>query len=75
MLGPFRVFRAVKFLVTAPLILLTLLVVNLMTPGGHWFRWAAFGIAVAWLISLVRVIRAALLVGGLAALAAYLRRK
>ncbi len=61
--------RAVKFLVMAPFIVAFLFVINLMTWNGHWWvQWAAFGIGVAWVINLLRVIRAIVLAGGLAAL-------
>ena len=64
--------RAVKFLFMGPLILVMLFVINLMTSPGHWWvQWAALGIGIAWLFSLLRVIRAAIIMGGLAALAAY----
>ncbi len=37
--------KAAKFLVTGPLILGMLFVVNLMSnPGVSWFKWAAFGL-------------------------------
>jgi hypothetical protein len=56
----------------APLILLFLFLVNWMTYTGHWwFKWAALGIGIAWMISLFRVIRLVILAGGLAALAGY----
>jgi hypothetical protein len=65
--------RAVKFLFMAPLILLFLLVVNLMTsPGQWWVQWAALGLGIAWFISLLKVIRAVIIAGGLAALGAVL---
>jgi hypothetical protein len=64
--------RAVKFLFMAPLILAMLFVINWMTSPGHWWvQWAALGIGIAWFLSLLRVIRAAIIMGGLAALAAY----
>jgi len=67
--------RAVKFLFTGPLILVLLVVINLMTSPGHWWvQWPALGIGIAWVISLLQVLRAMLLVGGVAALIAYLRR-
>jgi len=67
-----RTLRAVKFLFTAPLILGMLFVINLMTSPGHWWvQWAALGLGIAWVASLFRVIRAVVLAGGLAALAAY----
>jgi hypothetical protein len=67
-----RTLRAVKFLVTAPFILAMLFVINLMTSPGHWWvQWAALGLGIAWVASLFRVIRAVVLAGGLAALAAY----
>jgi hypothetical protein len=68
-----RTFRAVKFLFTAPLILLLLFVINLMTSPGHWWiQWPALGLGIAWSISLLRVIRAVIIAGGLAALGAVL---
>jgi hypothetical protein len=49
-----------------------LLVVNWMTYSGEWWvKWAALGIGIAWALSLFRVLRAAILAGGLAALAGY----
>jgi hypothetical protein len=71
-----KTLEAVKFLFVGPLVLLLLLFINLMTsPGFWWWQWAALGIGIAWLISLLRVIRALVLVGGLAALGAYLARR
>ena len=65
--------RAVKFLFTAPLILLLLFVINVMTSPGHWWvQWAALGLGIAWFVSLLRVIRAVVVAGGLAALGTYL---
>lgn len=67
--------KAVKFLLVGPMILVVLFVINLVTSPGHWWvQWPALGIGIAWCISLLRVLRAALLVGGLAALAALLYR-
>jgi len=67
--------KAVKFLFTAPLILLFLFVVNLMTSPGHWWvQWAALGLGIAWFANLLHVIRAVVLAGGVAALLAYLAR-
>jgi hypothetical protein len=46
-----------------------------MTSPGHWWvQWAALGIGIAWVISLFRVLRAMVLLGGLAGLAAYVSR-
>ncbi len=71
-----KTFRAVKFLVTGPLVLALLVIINLMTSPGHWWvQWAALGIGIAWCVSLIRVMRAMILVGGLAALIALLRRR
>ena len=68
--------RAVKFLFIGPLIVVMLFVINLMTWDGEWWvQWAAFGIGIAWVISLFKVIRAAAVAGGLAALAAILLRQ
>ncbi|PJA76851.1 hypothetical protein CO151_01565 [bacterium CG_4_9_14_3_um_filter_65_15] len=67
-----RTLRSLRFLFTAPLILLMLVVINWMTsPGDWWVQWAALGIGIAWVIALMRVIRAAILVGGATALAAW----
>ena len=71
-----KTYRAAKFLFTGPIILVFLAIINAMTSPGHWWvQWAALGIGIAWCFSLLRVIRAAILVGGIAALIAYLRRK
>ena len=68
--------RAVKFLFTAPLILLFLVIINVMTSPGHWWvQWAARGLGIAWVVSLLKVVRALVLAGGLAALVAYLSKK
>ena len=65
--------RSISFLFKGPLILLFLVVINMMTSPGHWWvQWAALGIGIAWVMSLMRVIRAVVVAGGLAALGAYL---
>ncbi|MEZ4649787.1 MAG: hypothetical protein R3E97_13575 [Candidatus Eisenbacteria bacterium] len=69
-------FGAVRFLFIAPVILLFLTVVNWMTsPGEWWVQWAALGLGFAWFMSLLRVIRAAVVLGGVAALLAYLSKR
>ena len=71
-----RTFRSLKFLFTAPLILVLLIVINWMTsPGRWWVQWAALGIGIAWVIALFRVMRAIVLVGGLAALGAWIAQR
>lgn len=71
-----RTLRSLKFLFTAPFILVLLVVINWMTsPGRWWVQWAALGIGIAWVIALFRVMRAIVLVGGLAALGAWLMQK
>jgi len=74
MLAPgFRTMKSVGFLFKAPLILVMLFVINLMTSPGHWWvQWAALGIGIAWFFALLRVMRAAIIAGGLAALGIYL---
>ena len=68
--------RAVKFVFMGPLIVAFLFVINLMTSPGHWWvQWAALGIGLAWVISLFKVLRAIVVAGGLAALAALLMRR
>jgi hypothetical protein len=70
------ILRAAKFLVTGPLVLVLLVVVDLMTsPGEWWVQWAALGIGIAWVASLLRVLKAALLVGGVTALATAVFRR
>lgn len=65
--------RAVKFLFMAPLILAFLFAIDLMTsPGRWWVQWAALGLGIAWFISLLKVIRAVIIAGGLAAIGAVL---
>lgn len=69
----FKTWRAAKFLVKGPLVLAMLFAINLMTsPGDWWVKWPALGIGLLWVISLFRVARAAVLMGGLTALGAYL---
>lgn len=72
----FKTLRAVKFLFVGPMVLGLLAVINLMTsPGDWWIQWPALGIGIAWVICLLRVLRAVVLLGGLAALAAFLRKR
>lgn len=69
----YRTLRAARFLFIAPLILLFLVLINLVSWHGHWWvQWAALGLGIAWVISLIRVLKAAALVGGVAALTAIL---
>ena len=61
--------RAIRFLFVGPAVLVLLLVINLMTSPGHWWvQWPALGIGIAWVISVFRVLRLLVLVGGLTAL-------
>ena len=71
-----RILHSVRFLFVGPLILVLLLVVNVMTSPGHWWvQWAALGIGIAWVLSLLRVIQGLLLLGGIAALWAWLSNR
>jgi hypothetical protein len=71
-----KTLQSARFLVSGPLILCLLVVINWMTtPGMWWVKWAALGIGIAWVLSLIRVLKAVALVGGLAALIALLRRR
>jgi hypothetical protein len=71
-----KTVRAVRFLFMGPLILALLVVINLMTSPGHWWvKWPALGIGIAWFISLFRVLKMLLVVGGLTALIAQFRRR
>jgi hypothetical protein len=67
--------HSLQFLVTGPIILAFLFVINWMTGGEWWVQWPALGIGIAWVFSLLRVLRALVVVGGLAGLAAYLNRR
>ena len=70
MFGP---LRRVKFLITAPFILLMLVVINVMTSPGHWWvQWAALGMGIAWVINLFKLVRDIAVLGGLAAFGAYI---
>jgi len=72
----FKTARSIKFLFTAPFILVLLFFINVLaTPGQWWFKWAALGIGIAWFISLFRVMRAIILLGGLAALGTWLAQR
>jgi hypothetical protein len=71
-----KTLRAVKFLVVGPVILAMLVVINLVTsPHSLWVKWAALGIGIAWVLSLIRVLWTMVVVGGLVALIAHLRNK
>jgi hypothetical protein len=71
-----KLWRAIKFLFVGPVILVFLFIINLMTSPGHWWvQWAALGIGIAWVISLLRVIGAIMLVGGLAALITLIQKE
>jgi hypothetical protein len=71
-----QTLQAVKFLFVAPLILAMCFVINLLTSPGHWWvQWVALGLGIAWVINLFRVARAIVVVGGVAALLAYLSRR
>ena len=71
-----RTWRAFKFLFTGPIVLVFLVIINVMTSPGHWWvQWPALGIGLIWTLSLFRVLRMMILLGGLAALIAYLRKK
>lgn len=70
-----KTLRSLKFLVVGPLILAMLFVINWMTsPGDWWVQWPALGIGIAWVISLIRVLGALVVAGGLAALIHQSRR-
>ena len=65
-----------KFLFIAPMILMLLCVINWMTsPEEWWVQWAVLGLGIPWVICMIRVMRAAVIVGGLAALIAAWKRR
>ena len=68
--------HSLGFLVKGPIIIAFLFLINLMTYRGHWWvQWAALGIGIAWFFSLLRVAKAVVIAGGLAAFAAYLSKR
>lgn len=71
-----RTVHSLKFLIKAPIILVFLFFVNLLTsPGQWWVQWAALGLGIAWVFALMRVIWSVMVAGGLAALAMYLMNR
>ena len=67
-----RTLRALRFVVVGPFVLGGLFFVNLLTSPGHWWvQWAALGIGIVWMLSLLRVLTAIVVMGGLAAFAAF----
>ena len=71
-----QAYHDIKFLFIGPLILAMLVVINWMTsPGDWWVQWPALGMGIAWFICLLRVIRAAVIMGGLTALGVYYWRR
>ncbi len=71
-----KTLQALKFLVVGPMVLAFLFLVNLFTsPGDWWVQWVALGIGIAWVISLLRVLKALVVAGGVAALVAYLSNR
>lgn len=68
--------ESVKFLFVAPVLVIVLGVIDWMTSPGHWWvHWAALGIGIGWFFSLLRVLKAIVVLGGLAALFAYLQNR
>ena len=67
--------NSLSFLVTGPIILAFLYLVNWMTGGEAWWQWAALGIGLAWVFTLMRAIKLLFVVGGLAGLAALMARR
>lgn len=68
--------ESVKFLFVAPVLVIMLGVIDWMTSPGHWWvHWAALGIGIGWFFSLLRVLKAIVVLGGLAALFAYLQNR
>ena len=71
-----HMFGSISFVFMAPLIVAFLFVINLMTsPGEWWVQWAALGLGIAWVINIFKLIRTAVVLGGLGALAAYMSRR
>ncbi|MNC88699.1 hypothetical protein D3C83_45420 [compost metagenome] len=67
--------NSLSFLITGPIILAFLFLVNTMTGGEPWWYWAALGIGLAWVLTLLRAMRLLIMVGSLAGIAALLARR
>jgi len=71
-----KLIHSIKFLFMGPVILVILFVINWMTSPGHWWvQWAALGIGIAWFFSLLRVLGAVIVLGGIAALVGHLKNR
>ncbi len=71
-----QLYKSIKFLFVGPLILAMLFVINWMTsPEYWWVKWAALGIGIAWVVSLLRVIKMLVIVGGIAAFLAWYQKR
>ena len=71
-----RVLGDLQFLAIGPMIVFGLGILNLMTAPGHWWvQWPALGIGIAWMICLFRVVRAVVLLGGLAVVGTWIARR
>jgi len=71
-----RTLRALRFLVVGPIALVGLFVINLVTSPGHWWvQWAALGIGIVWVLSLLRVLWAIVIMGGIAAFIAFVMKE
>jgi len=72
----FRTMRSAVFLVKAPILLVFLFIINLMTSPGHWWvQWAALGLGIAWVFALIRVVSTLVMAGGVAAVAYWLMNR
>jgi hypothetical protein len=68
--------RTLNFVIKAPFFVLILFAVNAVSGSGHW--WAtkpALIIGVFWLLAVMRVIRTAVILGGVAGLVALWNRR
>ena len=64
---------SLTFLIMAPFLVAFLFVITLVTWCGEWWvQWAVLGLGIAWVINLLKVLRTAVVTGGLAALGMYL---
>jgi hypothetical protein len=67
--------NSLSFLINGPIIVAFLFAIDWFTPGPPWWHWAALGIGLAWVLTLVRALRMLIVVGGLAGLAALIARR
>jgi hypothetical protein len=71
-----KTLKSLPFLFVGPWVFALLVVINAVISPGHWWvKWPALGLGIAGVISLFRGLRLLVVVGGIRALIALLRRR